>query len=30
MQDLVTLWTYKCIWIDVEVDPQSRKEFEGP
>jgi hypothetical protein len=30
MQDLVTLWTYKCIWIDVEVDPQSRKELEGP
>ena len=28
-QDLVTLWTYKCIWIDVEVDPQSQKELEG-
>ena len=22
-QNLVTLWTYKCVWIDVEVDPQS-------
>jgi len=28
-QNLVTLWTYESIWIDIEVDPQSQTEVEG-
>jgi len=28
--NLVTLWTYECVWIDVEVEPQSYTELEGP
>jgi hypothetical protein len=28
-QNLATLWTYECIWIDVEVDPQSHIKLEG-
>jgi hypothetical protein len=27
-QKLVALWTYECMWIDVEVDPQSQTKFE--
>ena len=26
-QSLVTLWTYKCMWIDVEADLQSQTEL---
>jgi len=29
-QNLVTLWTYECAWIDVEVDLQSQTELERP
>jgi hypothetical protein len=28
-QNLVVLWTYNCVWIEVEVDPQSKKKLEG-
>ena len=28
-QILVVLWMYKCIWIDVKVDPQSQMKFKG-
>ena len=28
-KNLVVLWTYECVWIDVEVDPQSQKKLEG-
>jgi hypothetical protein len=28
-QNLVVLWTYKCILIDLEVDPQSQTKLEG-
>ena len=27
-QNLVALWTYKYVWIDVEVNPQSKMKFE--
>jgi hypothetical protein len=28
-QILVVLWTYKYVWIDVEVDPQSQTKLGG-
>lgn len=28
-QNIVTLWTSQCVWIDVEVDPRSQTELEG-
>ena len=28
-KNLVTLWTYECIWIDVEVDSQYQTELKG-
>jgi hypothetical protein len=28
-QNLVVLWTYKCVWIDVEVDPHSQTKLGG-
>jgi len=28
-QNLVVLWTYKCEWTDVDVDPQSQMKLEG-
>ena len=28
-QSLVVLWTYECVWIDVEVDSQSQTKLEG-
>lgn len=28
-QNLVVLWTYEYVWIDVEVDPQSQMKLEG-
>ena len=28
-QNLVVLWTYECVWIDIEVDLQSQKKLEG-
>jgi hypothetical protein len=28
-QNMVTLWTYECLWIDIEVDTQSQMELEG-
>jgi len=27
-QNLVTLWTYKCVRIDVNIDPQSQTELK--
>jgi hypothetical protein len=30
MQNIVTLWTYKYVWIDIEVDSQSQMELGGP
>jgi hypothetical protein len=27
-QNLVALWTYKYIWIDVNMDPQSYTKLE--
>jgi len=27
-QNLVVLWTYEYVWIDVEVYPQSHIKFE--
>ena len=29
-QILVILWTYKRMWIDIEVDLQSQMGLEGP
>ena len=29
-QNLVTLWTYKCVRINVKIDPQSQMELKGP
>jgi len=28
-QNLVALWTYECVWIDIEMDPQSQMKFKG-
>ena len=28
-QNLIVLWTYEFIWIDVEVDPQSQTKLGG-
>jgi len=28
-QNLVILWTYEFVWIDVEVDPQSQTKLGG-
>jgi hypothetical protein len=29
IQNIVTLWTYKYVRIDIEMDPQSQMEFGG-